>query len=519
MNEILERVEAILKSEASLIIVNPADAKKISLRGNRVEKKAEDNRFELLKQTIESMTNVDDKFYSKIIQIVATYINLLYDREIDFGIVKVVNIADVFMESIYFNDSDSFVLKSANRELAGQVFEYVCCILENNKDITLNFETFNGLLNRNPRLFTLTVEASFIDRPFDFVRLARIISKQQMLKKSNITIDEIYQLLIDTCQIDKEDVFRSLVDPDEYKRNHKKVDEFLMWCNARVFVVVTKIIKSYYDSSFDRFAIVKQRNKNHFCEQLIMELLSGHGESENYDLIHQILTDSDIKIDYETYYADYIGMSDLKSLIALSGNRLVIEDLLSDEGNIQDNYWHEEVHISSYMLYAIIGDYEKAIVEFESQYDSTCDLNDEDNNWDRSGFAYGGWQYQDSLAKFIENICISLKIDGIAYDEAVKLINRILNSSKIKYVNLKETLGPIQEIFSPEDFKLLLDNLFDRQKTGNLSFLKVEDYIDMFIRYRITLADENEIKKQLDHLSELAKGRSMTNTKKEDTNK
>lgn len=515
MKEILESIKEILESEANLLVNNPDDIKKLVKRDNNVVKKVVDNRFELVKQLIDSMDDKNDTFYAVLIQIVSTYINQLYDRNIDFCNVEI-NSSSFSeeldsLDTIHFNSNDSYILSKANRELSEQLFDYVCSILESNKNITLDVETLKRLLNRNPKLFSLSVEEDYLYRPFDFNRLTKIINENQMLEKSNISIEEVYQLLLDTCQLNNDDVFSSLVKPEQFNQNHQKIDEILTWCNAKAFVEITNIIKRNFEKDFDRFSIAKKRNKNKFCEELIIELLHWRADKDDCDLIHQILTDSEIEIDYDLYSADYTGQTDLKSVIALSGNRTIIKDLLSKEQNIQNYYSHGDCGIQLYILYAIVGDYEKALANFKETYNFKYDLDDEDNNWDRSGFAYGSWGYRDSLAEFINSMCASFKENSIDYPIIISLISSIINSENVKYINLNETLTPIHEILAPDDFKLLVDTLVGKHNSGNLEFLIVTDHESMFTRYKIGIASEEEIQEQLDALN---KNKSLVHVQK-----
>lgn len=301
------------------------------------------------------------------------------------------------------------------------------------------------------------------------------------------------------------------------KQNHQKIDEILTGCNVETFVEITNIIRRDFDKNFDRFSIAKKRNKDKFCERLIIELLKWKSDKENCELIHQILTDSEIEIDYDLDWADYIGQTDLKSIIALSGNRTIIKDLLNKEQNIENYYRYGDFGIRLYILYAIIGDYEKALANFEEEYNFEDDLDDEDNNWDRSGYAYGSFGYEDSLARFISSMCASFKENNIDYSMIINLINRVINNKNVKYINLKETLSPIQEVLSADDFKLLVDALLEKHNSGKLGFLVVNDHEGMFTRYIISIASEEEVQNHLNTINEKEKNKSLIHTKKDDT--
>ena len=506
---ILDNLKKVLESDAGLLIEDMSEP---------TVKKVVDNRLSLIKQNVNSVENKDDNFYAELIKLIANYIDQLYDKDInDFPSIVLDENGEI-AEQDYdeLNSSDMFNLTKANRELSEQLFDYVCNILESNKDIKLDTETLKRLLNRNPKLFSLSVEEDYLYRPFDFNRLTKIINENQTLEKSNIGIEEVYQLLLDTGQLNNDDVFGSLVKPDQFNQNHQKIDEVLTWCNAKAFVEITNIIRHNFNKDFDRFSIAKKRNKDKFCERLIIELLHWHTDKEDCDLIHQILTDSEIEIDYDLYSADYMGQTHLKSIIALSGNRTIIKDLLSKEQNIQNYYSHGDRGIQLYILYAIIGDYEKALVNFEENYNFKYDFDDEDNNWDRSGYAYGDWGYEDSLARLISSLCDSFKENSIDYSMIINIISRVINNKNIKYINLEETLAPIQEVLSDDDFKLLVDSLLEKYNTGSLGFLSVNDHEGMFTRYIIRIANEDEIQNDLNSLNIKEKNKNLIYTKKDD---
>ena len=139
---------------------------------------------------------------------------------------------------------------------------------------------------------------------------------------------------------------------------------------------------------------------------------------------------------------------------------------------------------------------------------------DEDRNWDTSGYAYGGWGYKDSVARFISKMCESFKEDETDYSTIISLINCIINSKNVKYINLEETLAPIKEVLSPEDFKHLIDALLEKYKLGNLNFLSISNHEDMFTQYKISIASEDEIKTQIEGLDKMGKRKILISSKK-----
>lgn len=512
--DILEDIKKVLESDAGLLIEDMSQP---------IVKKVVDNRLSLIKQNVDLVENKDNNFYARLVKLIGNYIDQLYDKEVeDFPSIVFDESGEITPQDYNgLNFSDMFNLTKANRELSEKLFEYVCDILKDNRDIKLDIETLKRLLNRNPKLFSLSVEKSYLYRPFNFNRLIEIINENQTLEKSNTSIDEVYQLLLDTCQLNNDDVFCNLIKPEQFKQNHQKIDEILTWCNAKTFVEITNIIRRNFDKNFDRFSIAKKRNKDKFCENLITELLHCHFDKDDCDLIHQILTDSEIEIDYDLYSADYTGQTDLKSIIALSGNRTIIKDILSKEQNIQDYYRHGESSIQLFRLYGIIGDYEKALTNFNEKYNYGCDYTEDFNDdFNRVGYTYGGLNYEDSIAGFINDICTSFNEQNTDYSMRKTIINKVLNNEKVKYINLEETLPVVQEVLSDEDFKVLLDTLVLKRNAGNLGFVvATENGDDSFVnRYVIKLASEEEVKNYLSSLSQKEKTKflSLNPTKKDD---
>lgn len=496
----LEKIKRILDSEAGVVIDNKLQP---------ANRKVVDNRFFLVKQNIELFENKDTNFYSKLIELIAIYIDKYYTKEIKnfLNVVFDENGELMSRDCLETNYKDVFLLTMANWELAGNLFDFVCSILENNKDVKINIETLNKLLNRDPKLFSFTAEESYLYRPLDYKKLVKIINQNKTLEKSNISIDDIYRLLLDTCQLNNEDVFCGLISPEQFNKNHQKIDEILMCCNAKAFVEITNIIKGNFNETFDRFSIAKKRNKNRFCEGLIFELISCNINKDDFDLIHKILTDPELNINYNSYFMDYAGGGiDLRSKIAFSSNKVIIKDLLSKEQNIQ-NYYGYGVYL--YQLYAIIGEYDKALTNFEEIYNFKNDIQDEESTWDKVGYAYGGWGYKDSLANFISKMYSSFKEEGVDYSIIVNLINRIINSKNVKYINIEKVLTSIQEVLTRDDFKLLIDNLLKKHNSGKLEFIMVKEHKSMFTSCIISIASEEEFKNSLLELNKKEKSKAL----------
>ena len=486
----MENIKRLLERDAGLI--------------NNKEKVV-DNRFKLIKQRVSLIENKDDDFCSKLISLISNYIDKLYDSEIDdFPIIVLdENGERVPQEYDTLDSRDMYKLKDANREFSESLFNYVCEILKTNKNVKLDIETLKRLLNRNPKLFTLSVEQDYLYRTFDYEKLVKIIKSNKTLKKSNINIDEVYQLLIDTCQLNNNDVFGNLVNSSDFKENHKKIDELLNICNAKTFVEVTNIIRRNFDKDYDRLNILKQRKEKHFCERVLINMLKSHINESDSEFVHQILTADDISIDYNYDWADYFGQTSLRELLAFSDNRIIIKDLLSKQENIKNCYWHGDFKIQLYRLYAIIGDYQNALTHFNENYNYAYDFTEDyTQGFNKDGYAKGDLTYRDSLVAFIENICYSLSKDGL--DDSVKatIISSILNSEKVQFINIDEILFTIKNTLSDDNFKLLVDSLVDRHNNGNLGFIVAEENDGgLFDRYIIRVATNEEIQETLSSLN------------------
>ena len=482
----MDNIKNILDSQAGLIIKGC----------DYDDREVVDNRFILLKQSIDLVENKDISFYEELVSILSDYLNKLYDIEInDFPRVvldeKGERISQDYDKLI---SSDISKLRESNRDLSENLFEYVCEILNKHKDVKLSVETLTKLLNRNPKLFSLSIERSYLYRNLDFKKLVKIINENQTLTKSNISVDELYQLLINTSQIDVSEIFTGLITKEQFNDNHEKISEFLSKCNSKYFADVTKIITRNYDKEFDRLNIVKKRKESNFTERLIIQLLKSNLREEDYIFIHNLLTDKNANIDYEYDYADYFGQTSLKELIAFSGNKIIIKDLLNKEENIKNTYWYGESKIQLYRLYAIVGDYEKALENFQENYNYAYDFTgDYYKGFNQEGYASGDITYSDSLVEFIGSICKSFENEKIEYITRKNIINRILNSENVKYINLDETLPIFQETLSEEDFKILLDSIIEKHNSGGLGFIVVEEQDELYSRYAIRIASDEQM--------------------------
>lgn len=488
----MENIKKILDSEIGLSVekVNGEDDYSVI-----------DNRFELLKATVDSIDNKDDDFYANLISLMSEYIDLLYDSRIEKpedykGIVFDKEGQMLPQEKDFTECEDDFIcLKTfshrANVDLVRSLFDYTCDILEKNKDVTLDIETLTRLLSRNPKSLSLSVDVDYVYRVFDFTRLAQIVQQNEMLDKADISIDGVYQLLIDTCQLDNEFVFPYLVDSEEFKNNHSKIDELLKNCGALSFVNVTNIIVRYLDENFDRLSYIKNRKDEIFTGYVIIYSLKSAREEKDYDLVHAILTDSDIGVNYGMFVGDYFGSYSVRDCIAFRGNKAVIRDLLSKEEDINRVYWYRDSEKYLYNLYAIAGYYEEALSTFDKNYCYYAD--DYMGNLDNSGYARGNIPYRDYLGEFVGDICKSFKDEDIASTNKKDIISSILTNEKIKYIDLDGVLPVVQSVLVVEDYKSLVDTLLEKRNSRVLNFIVVEGRDEIKDDYCIRIANDEDV--------------------------
>lgn len=456
-------------------------------KGNSFKKNIIDNRLELIKRYIESISNKDTNFYSKLIELLSIYIDKLYDCKF----------AD--LPNKFFDEID---LKGANCDFSRNLFDYVCMILENNKNVILDNETLKRLLNRSPKPFAFSVGEDYTYRTFNFKKLAKIMNKNKTLTKSNMTIDDIYQILMDTYQLDNYEVFGKIITSEEFKANNKKIIEFLKVCNSSTFVKVTDIIISYFDKEFDRLKYIKDKKEKNYVENLIIKILKTRFGENDVNLIHQLLNDENISIDYSFSYDDYYGRVGLKDSLAFSNNRTLIKDLLSIPEGIENCYFSGDWKIQLYRLYAIIGEYEKALEIFSKNYNYTYDFTEDfTRGFNKDGYAYGEFAYSDSLVNFIKDVCNSLSKDELDYSYKKDIINRILNSPNVTYINLEEIIPIIKEVLSDVDYEEVLKSLIERYSSNDLGFIAVKETGEsIYCYYTIKILNESEVQIILEKL-------------------
>lgn len=484
--------------------------------------RTEDNRITCVKRLISNDKKKNTQYYNELLKVLAYYVNEIYDRDILYASSIAYNKNGEAYEQEW-EELNSFSIRKiipANHQFAIELFNYICDILEENPDVTLDTETLIHLLNRNPKLFELTVDQSYLYRLFNFERLASILEKNDTIKKSNISLDNIYDILIKTCQINNEEIFKKLVNSEQFKSNHEKIDEIMKQVNSKIFAEIYNIIVNNFDKEYDGKSILKNRKNDNYIERVIISLLGSKKTNETFNFIHTLLSDDDLTINYDCSAGDYYGPSDLKSLIALSNNRTIIADMLKDEKNIQQYYDHGSNDTYLYQLYAIIGDYDKAVDNFLEHYNQQYDFSEEyENDFNNKGFTYASLTHKDSLVIFLNNLNNSFIIDEIDYEKKRDIIYKTMNNMdnmNIKYIDLDKTLTILNELLDTNDFKALLKKIIKKYNNGELYFTEVKfnvGFEDINEYYIIKLISSEKLNNKLDEYN--LKGKTLINKKKD----
>ncbi len=483
--DIWEKIKTIIESGVDLTIEydknQPGKGKFVTI----------DYRWNLIKQAVREAQNLDDSFYRELISLISTYLANIDDHKYRKATTHLlVNGEAVTKDYTLVGDTKFNIINNAEQGFYNNLFSFICFILESNPNIKLDLPTLKCLLDCKPKPSTV-VWIRF--RPFDYSLLAKTLRANQTLEKSGISLEETYQLLSETKQMTNDDVLVNLLRPENYTANHLPIDEYLATCGVIEFLNLSKIILNNYDPHLDRAALIKKRNENNFCEEVIMELLRWGKNPEDTLLIHQLLNDESISIDYGYQTRNHSESISLLDMLAFSENIFLIRDLLSHPQNIRYCYRLGERRTFIYNLYALVGDYERALAEFQKSYNYADDyFEDFDNDFKIFGATYVNGSYQDQLIAFLTHLCESFDLEGIEYAKEKEIITCILDSPNIAYINLSKLMTVISPVLTEEDLKSLLDNLFQRYKSGNLAFIESLDE-QCRDHYLIRILKEQEI--------------------------
>ena len=497
MENLFKHIDEIIKSAPPLTIDINGNGKLPPLKLDDDERK--DHRIELIKEEVNQFKEKDNNFYTELIKLMASYLGELYDYEIEmeYTVLDENDNQIEYIQDIIEEYKSRF--HSRNRTLSKNLYNYICDILKENKEIKLDIELLKKLFNIDPKPSTLYSNGGYYERDFDFKRLASILKENETLEKSNIGINDIYQLLLDSYQIAHEDIFTALVTPENFNKDHKKIDEVLTSCTPRLFAILTSIIVNNYDENYDRMSLLKQnQEKKDYIEHTIIEFFDIRKSDKDYDFIHKILTDESININYDLFYADYMGSTDLRSIIAFNSNKIIIQDFLRKPENIRKYYRNGFSIKPLYSLYVTAGDLENALNSFEETYNYRLEFSiDSKGDISETGWAYGDINYENQLAEFIKYICESLEKENTKEQDKKAIISRILNCERVKFIDIEKTLPIIKETLTKEEFNQIIEELITRYNNNQLNFITVNesrpnDSIYRF--YTIQVANEEEVK-------------------------
>ncbi len=210
------KITSILKSIQAVISSQPG----LTADGYKV-----DNRLSIIKRKVNEYGCKDDFFYYLLIKLISMNLSKIYNRKFSDWIGLVLSENEELIPqplsninnfiSSNFNYIDA--IQQADCEFSINLFEYVCDILESNRDIMLDAETLIRLLDRRFELSSSNLEGQHY-QTYNFSRLAKIMKENHTLEKSNISLDDTYQILMQTNQFNNEDVFGFLVNSEEFKK-------------------------------------------------------------------------------------------------------------------------------------------------------------------------------------------------------------------------------------------------------------------------------------------------------------
>ena len=434
MQEVLNKIEEILKTDAI-----------IDLCGSTV-----DNRINLIKYEVNNVKDKDDLFYEKLIELISKYYSKISNKKIVNGIrIGFDNYGNKVERNYIKYDLTDMLLKTRNIICSKELFDYVCELLKKNKDIKLDYEILKKLL---------TDDLNYCN----YHQLVKILYKNKTLMKSEITVEQIYQLLIDTYQISNCLVVPFLISKDDFKKNHEKIDEFLLDCNGEMFAKVISIIKISFDSNYDWLSLLKNAESKVIPEEVIIELINIPESSSD---ILKILNDSHFEINYNYISNDGI---ELINLLALTNDRLLIKNLLSKDENLRKTYSNGYSKINLYHLYALTGQYDQALASFENNY------SDSNNKLDTIGYIRS-LESISNLYRLIVLLCDSFTEYKIDYYEKLNIIFRILDNKNIKYIDINILKFIENEnVLKDDDYKTLVKNIINRYKDGYIKFTDFE---------------------------------------------
>ena len=455
-----------------------------------------DYRLNHIKNVINKEKNKDNLYYNNLFKLIVNKLDYLLEKEYLYGFSY--NSKGIKSPQNDTNREEKRQLIRANITFAQNLFSFLCELLENNKNIVLDIQILKKLFNRGSKESSLYVDSFEITKPFSFRKMAEIISNNKMITKMELNTDNIYQFLIDTHQLHDESIFNSFISKEQFLNNHLKIDEVLKTCNAKTFYIITSNILHNYDENFDIFKYLKERHSNEFCENYMFEALKDKLDIKLEPVIYTIMTNPSIKIDYNKRYDDFVGQTNLKSLIAYNGSKRMVINLLSDKNNIEDYYYQGENKLPLYIVLTRIGDLDHAIKVFDRIYDGEKEYVNEDNR-DLEKYGYrrldiDSYSKRDNLIRLLMEMFKSN--NGIMFEIRMDFVKKILSNKKIKYVDIDGVVEILKDYLLDEDFAEICRNLLERRNKKEIEFIKIgelERYESPISIYYARIMDNNDI--------------------------
>lgn len=419
----------------------------------------------------------DSKKFQDFLQYGYELNNSLEQENISVSLKQKIDNASIQLRRInyYFN--------RANINLSNALFAYIGKLIQENPDITLSYDTLRVLLDTQPAPFYDSIENLYYSkRQYNFQSLAEILKQNNTLKKSGLSTEDTYQLLIDTHQIHKPEMWLALLTPEEVQSSsHQVLDDFLNGCDISTFITINDFFAKLFDPSYDPYTkLIKRIQKNPEMATTILERLCRKASTEqDYNFIADVLTNKNITIDYNKQFRDYINDTGytITSSLALTRNPKILSILMQDSNKKYCFYGYSDVtFITSYEIDAILGDYENSIQKFRTQYRDMQNYsayvdNPEEKLKKQESFEIPPYA-TDILVQYMDTLTESFKKRQIPEEMQKNILIRIFESDCIGYMNLKEVLEKLQESQTQENMEAIITILQRRNQQGQIHFIQ-----------------------------------------------
>lgn len=377
----------------------------------------------------------------------------------------------------------NYYFDRANINLSNALFAYIGKLIQENPDITLSYDTLRVLLDTQPAPFYDSIENLYYSkRQYNFQSLAEILKQNNTLKKSGLSIEDTYQLLIDTHQIHKPEMWLALLTPEEVQSSsHQVLDDFLNGCDISTFITINDFFAKLFDPSYDPYTkLIKRIQKNPEMATTILERLCRKASTEqDYNFIADVLTNKNITIDYNKQFRDYINDTGytITSSLALTRNPKILSILMQDSNKKYYFYgYNGATFITSYEIDAILGDYENSIQKFRTQYRDMQNYsayvdNPEEKLKKQEPFEIPPYA-TDILVQYMDTLTKSFGKRQISKEMQKNILIRIFESDCIGYMNLEEVLEKLQESQTKENMEAIITILQRRSQQGQIHFIQ-----------------------------------------------